>query len=80
VPGAARLRRGVEPVLEHVEIETAEILGAIGLQPLHDEVEFVARVIGSHRGEEAPGLREREAVELEELGRSEPRTKPRRRR
>ena len=48
-PSAARalsVPRRVEAVLQHVEVEAAEVLRAERLQPLHDEVELVARVVG----------------------------------
>ena len=45
-PRAAVARRRVEPVLQHVEVEAAQVLGAERLQPLHDEVELVAVVVG----------------------------------
>ena len=44
---AARIAAaGVEAVLEDVEVEAAQVLGAEGLQALRDEVELEARVVG----------------------------------
>ena len=40
------LGRGVEAILEDVEVKTAEVFRAEGLQRLHDAVEFVLAVIG----------------------------------
>jgi hypothetical protein len=43
---AASGGRGVQTVLEDVEVEAAEILGAEGLQRLDDAVELEALVVG----------------------------------
>src|SRR5215469_18851077 len=66
-PGAACPRRGVEPVLEDVEIETAEILGAVGLEPLNDEMELVARIVRLDSIRQRSRVRQREAIQLEKL-------------
>src|SRR3954471_20219287 len=45
---ASRVRlggTGIEPVLQDVEVEAAEILGAEGLQLLRDEMELVGGIV-----------------------------------
>ena len=45
MPAACRSRR-VEAVLQHIEVETAQILRAVRLQPLEDGAISIARVGG----------------------------------
>ena len=59
--------RGVQAILEDVEVETAEILGAEGLQGLDDAMEFVLVVVGAAAGLQFAGQREGVAVDLQPL-------------
>src|SRR5438876_8959703 len=54
---------GVEAILQHIEIEAAELLGAIRLQALYREVELVALVVASDRLKKSICLGDRVAVE-----------------
>src|SRR5574341_2279996 len=58
---------GVEPVLEDIQVEGAELLGAERLQLLRDEMELEARVVGLHLVLQARRQRERVAVDLDHL-------------
>src|SRR5882672_1160228 len=59
---------GVEPVLEDVEVEGAEILRAEREQALRHEMELVALVIRAHRLLHLRGYGERVAIDLHHLG------------
>ena len=69
--GAARerlRRRGVEAVLQHVEVERAEVFGAVDLQLGDDRVELVDLVVREHLGLQLRRARERVAVDLQQVG------------
>ena len=66
-------RRGVEPVLEDVEVERAQVFRAIDLQLGHHRVELVDLVVRQHLGLELRGARQRVAVDLQQSGRAAPR-------
>mmetsp|Transcript_70457 Transcript_70457/g.166067 ORF Transcript_70457/g.166067 Transcript_70457/m.166067 type:complete len:326 (+) Transcript_70457:628-1605(+) len=66
--GQALGRRGVEAVLQHVEVEGAEVLGAIDLQLGHHRVELVALEVGQDLGLQLGRAGQRIAVHLQQLG------------
>ena len=63
------VRRGVEAVLEDVEVEGAEILGAEALQRLHHLVELEALVVGDALLLQLARQRQRVAVDLQPFAR-----------
>ena len=67
---------GVEPVLEDVEVERAEVLRAEGLQLLRHQVELVARVVRGHLLLHLRGQRQRVAVDLDHLAPPAPHASP----
>ena len=72
-PRARAGRGGVEPVLQDVEVEGAQVLRAVDLQLGHHRVELVDLVVRQHLGLELRGAAQRVAVDLEQLGRAAPR-------
>ena len=73
-PRAARLAGRVEAVLQHVEVEPAEVLGAEGLQPLRRrDGTRSARSRACTASAERARRGERVAVDLEQLVVAEPR-------
>ena len=60
-------RRGVEPVLQHVEVEATQVLRAEQLQLGDHGVEFVRLVVRQHIGLKLGGARQQPAVDFQQI-------------
>ncbi len=65
--GVALGGAGVEPVFEHVEVESAQVFRAVNLQLGHHGMELVALVVGQDVFLQLRGAGQRVAVDLQQL-------------
>src|SRR3989442_15485478 len=65
--GQALGRAGVQAVLEHVQVEAAQVFRAEQLQLGHHGVEFIDLVVGQQLGLELGGAGQGPAVDLQQL-------------